>query len=382
MSKKSIIFFTTNSIWGGSEILWTQAAKQLAELGFNVSAVAAYDFTLVRDFISEEKLFFDLSKRFDKIPLLKRAINKSGLKEFKAVDNLEKFVEKNRPCLAIISQGNNVEGMEFMEFCVKKKIEYATITHLVVVSKWPMMNDGRLNILHGLFRKSLKNFFVSKYTQRMSEKFIGYKIANSQIIYNPFIKNANEEVAYPKVINENYKVALLGRLENYHKGYDLLIDVISQEKWKNRKIHFTIYGAGPHLKLINRLIALNDLKSITATEHVEDIMEVWKNNHLLLMPSRLEGQSLTLIEAMNFKRACVVTNVGGVEELIKEGVSGFIAEYPAPAAIDSALERAWEKRNEWGQMGIEAYLSIKANHPKDAIEYFIDLLTPFINNCT
>ncbi len=96
------------------------------------------------------------------------------------------------------------------------------------------------------------------------------------------------------------------------------------------------------------------------------------------MPSRLEGQSLTLIEAMNFKRACIVTQVGGIEELIEDGKSGFIAAYPCSAAIEHALERAWEKRDDWEQMGIEAYNSIKSNHPADATTYFLEQIVPFL----
>ncbi len=378
MNKKRIVFFTTNSIWGGSEILWTQAAAKLKQLNFHVSAVANYDFQQVRKFLIDEIFFFDLSNRFKNLPLWKSAFNKIGLSHFKPIDLLEKFLSDTKPDLAIISQGNNMEGAPFMEICNKKKIPFVTITHLVVEGNWPGMNDESICSLQSLFDRSLINFFVSKFVLQMHEKFIGYKAQNSRVIYNPFIKNTVANINYPPVENGQYKVALLGRLEVFHKGYDLLIEVVRQEKWQSRNIQFTIFGNGPHLKLIRRLVEINRIKNIEIKSHSENISDVWSENHLLIMPSRLEGQSLTLIEAMNFKRVVVATRVGGVEELLEDEISGFIAEFPAVSAIDDALERAWNRRTEWEQLGINAYNSIKAKHPADAVGYFINELKPYL----
>ncbi|MEO6230487.1 MAG: glycosyltransferase family 4 protein [Ferruginibacter sp.] len=378
MVKKRIIFFSTNSIWGGSEVLWTEAAVKMKDLGYNISAVAGYGFQNVQPFIDRQESFFCVADRFEPLPVLKLAINKTGIGKFEPTDCLHEFLLDKSPCLAIISMGNNAEGMDYMQLCVKNKIPFITIVHLVVVSKWPMMNDERIDQARLLFDQSLMNCFVSKQIKSMHEQFLGYSGTNSKIVYNPFIKKGNQSVNYPPLIEGQYKVALLGRIENYHKGYDLLIDVLAQKKWKDRNIVFDIYGDGPHQNILKRLIALHGINNLNVKDYVESVAEVWQTHHMLLMPSRLEGQSLTLIEAMNFKRTCVVTNVGGVEELIEEGKSGFIAAYPASASIDNALERAWEKRDDWEQMGIDAYCSIKSNHPADATGYFLEQIIPLI----
>src|SRR5690606_28954690 len=82
---------------------------------------------------------------------------------------------------------------------------------------------------------------------------------------------------------------------------------------------------------------------------------VWAVNHLLLMPSLMEGMPLAVVEAMLCARPCVATDVGGHKEWITEGQEGFIADGAATDAISSALERAWQARSQWEAMGLAAH---------------------------
>jgi glycosyltransferase involved in cell wall biosynthesis len=45
---------------------------------------------------------------------------------------------------------------------------------------------------------------------------------------------------------------------------------------------------------------------------------------IFVMPSILEGQPVALVEAMAYGRSIVATNVGGIPELIRDGVNGFL----------------------------------------------------------
>lgn len=369
--KPTLLFLTTNFVWGGSEILWTNAAKELLFRGHSVKAVAGYDPHLIKPYGINNADFFQITKVEATLSLQQRLLRKLGLKEYSLQNSLLEFVKTCKPSLAIISQGNNTEGAPFMELLSKLNIPFVTITHLVVDSTWPAQNDNKINLLQNLFNKAAINFFVSKYVWSHHEKFLGYTCSNAALLYNPFLKKIDNSVEYPNLINGNYCIALIGRLECYHKGYDLLIEVLSSEKWRSRNIKFSIYGTGPHRQLIERLINLNNITNITLKGHEDNVAEIWKTHHLLLMPSRLEGQSLTLIEAMRFKRGVIVTQVGGVEELVDEGITGFIAAYPHANTIDEAMERAWNKRADWKQIGLNALDKILAAHPADTTDYFI-----------
>ena len=377
---KTILFLTTNFVWGGSEVLWTSVAKRLSEQNYDVRIIAGYEPPGFGSLTEKENNFFLLKKQPPSLTRQQRIRQRLGWEDYSPQRKLEAFIAASGAAVAIISQGGNTEGLSFMDVMVKQKIPYVTITHLVVESLWPGQNDERINRLKSLFDRSVVNYFVSEHTLRQHEKFLGYCCINGQITYNPFTKGNCEETAFPLLVNGSYAVALIGRLECYHKGYDLLIEVLAMDKWRTRNIVFDIYGNGPHKELMERLIEMNSITNIALKGYVENIAEVWGQHHILLMPSRLEGQSLTLTEAMHFKRSAIVTNVGGVKELIEDGVNGFIAEYPSVKAIDEALERAWQNRGDWEAMGIKARQTITAKHPDDATHYFIGQISPLLQN--
>jgi glycosyltransferase involved in cell wall biosynthesis len=370
MHKKNILYLSTNEIWGGSEILWTQSAKALNKKGYTITAGVKYNYELIKEFIPHKQQYINLQNHFSHPYIILRIVQKLRLGKFPPKNILHKYLKQIQPDLVIISQGNNIEGKQFMMDCIACNIPFVTLTHLVTPDFWPGLNDETINELRQLYTSAKCNYFVSHNTLLLHEKLLGEKLINSAIVYNPFIKNLPVDILFPSTENNIYKVALIGRIENFHKGYDLLIDVIKNEKWQQRPIHFSLFGKGPHVQLLKRMIDQNDIANFTIHNHEENIAAIWQSHHILLMPSRMEGQSLTLIEAMHFKRAAIVTNVGGTKELIDEGVNGFMAAYPTAEDIDAAMERAWAKREDWENLGINAGKAIAEKHPADALDFF------------
>jgi glycosyltransferase involved in cell wall biosynthesis len=78
----------------------------------------------------------------------------------------------------------------------------------------------------------------------------------------------------------------------------------------------------------------------------------------------MEGQSLALIEAMWCYRGAIVTDVGGATELVKEGETGFVAEVSSTVSLEQALERAWNHRADWQNIGLSAGQSIRTKYAK------------------
>ena len=94
------------------------------------------------------------------------------------------------------------------------------------------------------------------------------------------------------------------------------------------------------------------------------------------MPSIAEGTPLALIEAMICGRPSVVTNVGGNSAIVKDGITGFIAQAPTTALLDQALERAWMEKNNWSVMGNRAHEDIMNNLDLDSYKkVYSDIIT-------
>lgn len=69
----------------------------------------------------------------------------------------------------------------------------------------------------------------------------------------------------------------------------------------------------------------------------EDVPAVLKASNIFCLPSRSEGFSNALIEAMACSLPCVATNVGGNAEAICDGANGFIVNPEQPEALAGRL---------------------------------------------
>ena len=130
MTKKTILFITANTTWGGSEVLWPHAAKNFQEKGFAVYAGAMYNHGDLKKFISKEN-FFDLKNRFEYPGLFIKLFQKIVFGKYKPKDKLAEWITNKKPVLVVISQGNNVVGYPFMQLCKDQEIPFVTITILL-----------------------------------------------------------------------------------------------------------------------------------------------------------------------------------------------------------------------------------------------------------
>jgi glycosyltransferase involved in cell wall biosynthesis len=180
------------------------------------------------------------------------------------------------------------------------------------------------------------------------------KISNAIIVRNPVNLVSTSIVPYPKN-GQVTNFAVVGNLISIHKGQDLLLEVLSQPTWSNRSWHLNIYGSGPDENYLKKLCSFLGLTNrVTFHGHVADIRGIWERNNMLVMPSLMEGMPLAVVEAMLCARPCVVTDVGGHTEWISEGIEGFIAEAATVHSLAWTMNRAWDNKEKWIEMGKNA----------------------------
>ena len=69
----------------------------------------------------------------------------------------------------------------------------------------------------------------------------------------------------------------------------------------------------------------------------DDVADILAAGDLFTMPSLSEGLPLALVEAMSFGLPVVVTRVGGVPEVVSDGVEGLLVSPSDPGALATAL---------------------------------------------
>lgn len=117
------------------------------------------------------------------------------------------------------------------------------------------------------------------------------------------------------------EIIYFGRLF-YDKGIDLLISAFTRLDIKGLKL--TIVGEGPELENLKKQTGENiEFKGKLEGEKLNLAL---KKADLFVMPSRLEGMPIRLLESWAAKLPVVVTDVGDNHLFISEGKNGFIAD--------------------------------------------------------
>lgn len=354
--------------WGGSEELWSQTASALRSEGHEIKASIAHSpgraekvNVLVQQGIEVESRPAHPPGRLRK---LARKMTGRGPDPF---ERLRRF----HPDLAIISQGYNGGGFDWAKTCIEAGIPYVTIVHCNCEFWW----FGNLDMEDAIasYRNARKVYCVSHGNLDLLRFQLGEPLPNAEVVWNPYAVSTDCATDWPDE-SKLWRMACVARMDPGAKGQDLLLRIFSQPEWRARPIEVNLFGTGPYEKNIARMVETLDLSSVKLRGHVSDIEAVWKENHMLLLPSRYEGLPLALVEAMWCGRPAVATDVGGNAELCVDGQTGFIASVPSVASFGQTLERAWKQRHEWRGMGQAARARAEALVPKNPIVLFIQQL--------
>jgi len=127
------------------------------------------------------------------------------------------------------------------------------------------------------------------------------------------------------------------------KGIDVLVEAAARVLAEFPNATFLVVGRNSepaHFQEIERRITALGIKgNVRFLGECENVYPLLKMSDVFYLPSRSEGFSNALIEAMACALPCVATRVGGNAEAIEEGRNGYlVTNEDAGAAADRILE--------------------------------------------
>ena len=153
----------------------------------------------------------------------------------------------------------------------------------------------------------------------------------------------------------------VGRIER-NKGFHVLAQALAglrehsgrlaHDRWR-----WMLVGDGPFLSGLRAFVA-----QLGISDHVvfagrlpdRDLHAWYEAADLFVHPTLYEGSSLVTLEAMAHRRACVVTDAGGLRDKVHNGINGWIVPPGDAAALAAAISGALEdagRRREMGDAG-------------------------------
>ena len=159
-------------------------------------------------------------------------------------------------------------------------------------------------------------------------------VVRNPLLSNPFPSGWHKE--YSQKNDKPFTITTVARLY-VTKGLTYLLDTAALVKKTHPQVEFKVYGEGElRDELLAKAESLGlDGKSIFkgAFTSREELTRIMAGTDIFLLSSILEGQPLVIVEAMAYGCPIISTNVGGIPELITDGVNGLLCPPEKPECL-------------------------------------------------
>ena len=148
-----------------------------------------------------------------------------------------------------------------------------------------------------------------------------------------FSFNSGEVQSIRSRLKGDFVVGHIGTLDDSHKGQLQIIETARRFSASHPEICFVLVGEGRDFELFKQqTAALDNIALVGLVDNVGDYLKAFD---IFLFPSRHEGLGSILLDALDFGLPVIATDVGGISEIIENGVNGFLVK---PDAIDDICE--------------------------------------------
>jgi glycosyltransferase involved in cell wall biosynthesis len=318
-SMKILIVITHGKIGGATNfVFWL--AKGLKEKNVEVK-VAFGEGEYLKEKLEQEKISYVNFK------WLKRTRN--PLSNLFFIFEIKKFLDKEKFDVVHFNSTNALFGAIGAKIAKNKPKTVFTFHGLSVLD--PNYKKGYLlKIIYWLTFKFLLLFidtpvFVCKNNLEVARKI--KLIKNGVVIYNgiPMPEFLEREVARKFFeektkmdLKEKFIIGSIGRLD-YAKNYEFIIRNFSEILKNKPNAICIIIGDGPERKKYDNLIKKLKLQDkIFLIGELSNAPQYIKGFDLFILPSRYEGLSITLIEAVFAQIPILASDVGGNKEIVNE----------------------------------------------------------------
>lgn len=227
------------------------------------------------------------------------------------------------------------------------------VPHIIFTAHGWAFNENR----NFLVKKCIK--FLHWLTILLSHTTITVSRAmKDQITDWPFISNKitvirngvdaidflSKDEARTKLGSFSSNIPWLGTIAELHhvKGHDVTLRALQNI---TTPFIYLVLGEGDerkHLETLVDQLGLND--KVFFLGHVEQAARYLKAFDIFILNSRSEGLGYVLLEAGSAQLPCIATNVGGIPEIIEDGVSGTLVPSENPTALEKAISKLLENK--------------------------------------
>ncbi len=174
-------------------------------------------------------------------------------------------------------------------------------------------------------------------------------------------------------------IGVVGRLVAV-KGLERFLAVAKRIVAAQPRTVFLIVGDGPlQGECQQNILALGLQENVIMTGFREDVVDVINSLDIYVMTSHHEGIPMTLLEALALSRPVVAMSVGGIPEIIEDGVSGILVASGDIEKMAAACIKLIAEKKTASELGRNARLRVVnefsiAMHRQRVVDLYLSLI--------
>lgn len=268
----------------------------------------------------QEKDKFSFAKESDLIKI--KGINTSKDRNIYEQLKLPKLINRNyKNCIfhnpdSILPRGlkcKSIITIHDLAFkSIKKDFSRKSRIWKDISVKYALKKADKIICITNFSKKEIENYFGDKYSSKISVVYNGFNnFSNEEIV----IKNVSENIK--QVIREKYifTVSTISPRKNIHmlvKAFNLI---------KNNTEHNLVIAGGfgyksDYITKTIKLLNLEDRVICTGRINDDELKILYKNMDLFVYISLYEGFGLPPLEALSYKKQCIVSDIDPFSEIL------------------------------------------------------------------
>ena len=182
---------------------------------------------------------------------------------------------------------------------------------------------GRYLLMNASNMIALTEDQIEQYTKRGGDK------SRIAVIPNAIDLEKYMSCENPAKDKSGKSLLFVGRLEKY-KGIQDVVGMMPSLLASEPDVRLTIVGGDSgfrqELEGLSKRLGVSDNIVFTGEVSSEDLLEKYREADIFVLPSRMEGFGIVLLEAMASGLPCVAYSIPSVRTLIEHGKTGLLAE--------------------------------------------------------
>lgn len=255
--------------------------------------------------------------------------------------------------IVLAIRGSSMEALNFTGF--KRRL-----------TNWLEIRTLKMaSVVYGVSRYVVEWPRVQKYARRCAGAI--YNLPQQEA---PSDTDIRRELDIPA---EDRVVVSTGRITK-DKGYEILCDLMIRQG-RQDGVHYILAGDGDYLETFGQRVREAGMGDrVHLLGHRQDVPGILNGCDLFVICSLHETLCNSLIEAGKAGLACVATRVGGIPEVVEDGVSGLLVPPGDTEAAREAVGRLLADENLCKEMGRRGAELIRQRFSEESITSQLDEL--------